>query len=200
MDIFNNSYIKSYGSGMMKNYNADEAYGANMVPGSQNINPNPMRDSINANVLQNNTAWDKILSPTPAMYHQAGGAAYDLFKTLLGGGAMPKAASALSSSGSPLTIPAGTKFSDVAPTLHDIQVSDLGDPTKAIGTNLGLSMGPAMLERLFGRTTGAVSGAAAGAAKTGLDVAGAASGNPMSMVSLPFDLLNNIKTIGRLFR
>ena len=166
---FNNSYIK----GMFKNksfsspFNPDGAYGANMVPGSQNMNPAPNRNALNA------------------------------LSGMFGGGQTTKPTDAMTSEGRGLTMPAGTNFSDMTNLSH-VPVTDLGPGYDPTGLAMGLA--PGLMRHLFGGTAGSATGGALGVAKTGMDTAGAIGGNPMSMASLPFDLINNVGFLRKLFR
>ncbi len=47
-DIFTNSYLRHLKQPRFGNYEPDQAYGANMLPRSQNQNPNPVRNAQNA--------------------------------------------------------------------------------------------------------------------------------------------------------
>ena len=187
-DTFNNAYIKSY---MNTPYNPDDAYGAGMLPGSQNVNPSASRDYSNSII-------GSLFGRPGTNAMTSGGAGMDLL-SMLQGGKTAKPLSALSSSGSPLTIPAGSSFSEMAPTLSNVPTTDLGTVGGGMA-GMGMSMAPMLLRRMFGGATGNVAEGAVDATKTGIDVAGAVSGDPLSMVQLPFDALKDFGFIRKLFR
>lgn len=65
-DMFTDSYIKSMKRPELFNFNPDQAYGANLLHGSEKQNPSPNRD-------QDNAKFGRLGGSTTPVYQQGGG-------------------------------------------------------------------------------------------------------------------------------